>query len=273
MLQRRFRPVGLLLSLALWCGNALALDPGIKDARSVAEAVEQRDQGDKMSSKVTLTLVDAGGRQRVRETRQMSLSFKDGKKTLIFFEAPASVRGTGILSVDYSDGGKEDEQWLHMPNLHKTTRIAGSEKSQSFMGTDLTYADLTTRDTKLYDYTMVEQSVKVDGEDCWLIEARPKTAGEKAATGYLKSQMWVSKSKLLPLRVKSWVIEGKKLKYLKFDKIEKVDGVWVAKELVVTTKRNEQVLSRTVMSIRQIAFGQASVDDGQFTKRRLEQGI
>ena len=273
MQRKFFRLPEITLALALCSGSALAIDPGTKDPRKVARAVETRERGDKVTSRVTLSLLDASGRKRVRKTRQQSIRFADGHKTIMFFESPATVRNTGMLSIDYKDGKREDEQWLHMPNLHKTTRIAGAEKSQSFMGTDLTYADMTTRDTKLYKYKMLESSTVVDGEECWLIEARPKTAAEKKATGYLKTHSWIGKKKLLPIRVKAWVIDGKKLKYLQFSDIAKVDGIWIAKRLVVTTKRNKTVLSKTVMQISEVKFKQPKVTEAQFSKRRLAQGL
>ena len=84
------------------------------------------------------------------------------------------------------------------------------------MGTDLSYSDMTKTDPKHYDYEIVEQSAKVAGEDCWLIESRPKTAKAKKETGYIKSHVWVSKAKLTAMQVKSWVRKGKKLKYIQF---------------------------------------------------------
>ena len=30
------------------------------------------------------------------------------------FSAPADVKNTGLLSVDYDDGAKDDDQWLYL---------------------------------------------------------------------------------------------------------------------------------------------------------------
>ncbi|MDD9942572.1 MAG: outer membrane lipoprotein-sorting protein [Myxococcales bacterium] len=252
---------------------AAAVEPSETDPRKIAKAAEDRPDGDKGISRVSLTLVDASGRKRVRKTVQRSLDFPDGTKTLIFFESPADVRNTGLLSVDYDAGEKDDDQWLYLPSLHKATRISSADKSGSFMGTDLTYADMTSRDTDVYDYKMLEQSVKVDGEDCWLIESRPKTDKERKETGYLKTHVWISKNKLMPLQMKAWVIEGKKIKLIKFSSIAKIDGIWVAKKLAVQTRRNNKVESSTLMEISDIKFNQGSVTDELFSQRRLEQGL
>lgn len=254
-------------------GQALALDPSTTDAKVIAQAVEDRDAGDRGTANATLKLIDQNGKERARRMRQMSMKFAGGRKTRMFFESPADVRNTGFLSVDYDAGDKDDDQWLYLPSLHRSTRIAGADKSGSFMGSDLTYADMTKRDTSDYDYTIIEQSVKVDGEDCWLIESKPRSEAEKKETGYLKTQAWISKSKLVRMQVKAWVIEGKKIKYMKFGDLRQVDGIWVAHSLSVRTVRGTQVESSTVLELSDVKFNQAAVDANQFAEKRLEQGL
>ena len=176
------------------------------------------------------------------------------------------------MSVDY-DGARDDDQWLYLPSLRNTTRISSSGKSGSFVGTDISYADMTSRDVDAYDYEMIEESTNVDGEACWLIESRPRTAKEQEATGYLKTQSWISKEKLIPLQAKMWVKEGKKLKYMKFGDIRKVDGIWTVHKLSVRTVKNGKVESTTVMQFKSLKFNDPSVSEADFSERRLEQGI
>lgn len=257
----------------LFSTSALALDPAVSDPRAIAKAVEDREVGDRGTSNATLKLIDQHGKERVRKLRQMTMKFGQGRKTRMFFEAPADVRNTGFLSVDYDAGDKDDDQWLYLPSLHRSTRIAGADKSGSFMGSDLSYADMTKRDTSDYDYTLIEQSAIVDGEDCWLIESRPKSPAEQKETGYLKTHAWISKSKLIRMQVKAWVVEGKKIKYMKFGGVRQVDGVWVAHSLTVRTVRGTQVESSTVFELSDVKFNQPGVTDGEFVETRLEQGL
>jgi outer membrane lipoprotein-sorting protein len=253
--------------------QAAGLDRGTTDARAIARAVKARDRGDRRKSRMTVTVKDQSGSQRVRQTRVQVKEFAAGEKTLILFESPADVRNTGLLSVDYDDGSKDDDQWLYLPGLHRSTRISTSDKSGAFMGTDLTYADMTDRDTEQYDYTLVSPSVKVGSEECWLIEARPRNDKERNETGYLKTQSWISKDKLMPVQVKAWLQEGKKLKYMKFDGFQKLDGIWVWNKLVVRTMRGSELESETVLQLSEIKLNQPSVSDDVFTERRLEQGL
>ena len=163
------------------------------------------------------------------------------------FDKPADVAGTSLLSIDYDDSSRDDDQWLFLPSLKKTTRISSGDRSGSFMGTDLSYADMTRSDTTQYDYAILKQSVTVAGEDCWLMEARPKTQKAKDETGYVKVNMWVSKSKLLAMQIKAWVREGRKLKYIKFDDFKMLGGQWTAQKISARTVRGRKVQSTTVI--------------------------
>jgi hypothetical protein len=252
---------------------AHALDPNTVDARAIAQAVLDRNDGDRSSMQATLTVVDQGGRERTRKLKQFGMKFAGGRKSLIFFESPADVRNTGFLSFDYDDGERDDDQWLYLPSLRKSMRIASADRSGSFMGTDITYSDMTKKDTKQYDYELLENSVKVDGEDCWVIEARPRNAEEREETGYLKTQSWISKSKLMLVQFKAWVIEGKKIKYMKFGDFRRIDGVWIAQMITVRVARAEKVESTTTMKLENVRFFQDAVQESQFSERRLEQGL
>jgi hypothetical protein len=48
---------------------------------------------------------------------------------LMFFKYPADVKNTAFLTYDYKDDGKEDDQWLYLPAMRKTKRIASGDKS------------------------------------------------------------------------------------------------------------------------------------------------
>ncbi len=262
-----------LAGLFLLPATAAAVTPDETNARKIMDAVENRPDGDKQTSRLVMVVKDAAGRERKRAVRSQRLDFAGGTKSLMLFEKPADVRNTGLLSIDYDDGRKDDDQWLYLPSLRKSTRIASSDKSGSFMGTDLSYADMTSQDPDNYDYAIVKQSVTVDGDDCWQIEARPNNARTKRETGYVKTHAWISKSKLMPLKVKAWVKEGKKLKYIKFADVRKIDGIWVAHKILAQTKRGKAIESKTVIAFKDIKFNVSSVKESDFTQRRLEQGL
>lgn len=275
MLQRRpsSAPLALALLLAASAAPALAVTPDSTDPRAIMQAVEDRPTGDKSVGRMQMVIIDQGGSQRVRTVQTRTMKFPEGTKQLILFESPADVRNTGLLTVDYDDGAKVDDQWLYLPSLRKSTRISSSERSGAFMGSDFSFADMASRTVGDFDYTMVEQSASVQGEDCWLIEARPRTERAKEETGYVKSEVWVSKSKVMPVQSKHWVREGKKLKYVKFEDIRPISGIMVAHKVSARTVSGKTALSTTVITFSDLRFGDKSVSDSDFTQRRLEQGL
>lgn len=278
--SRRFRESCLsLFSLclcALFISNASAeLNP--QDPRSIMDAVRDRPNGDQSKSRLVMTIIDKDGRKRERVVQSMSLDFDKGTKQIMYFESPADIRGTGLLSVDYKSGNQDDDQWLYLPSLHKSTRISSGDKSGSFMGTDLSYADMTESDPDHYTYKLLKPStkVKLDGgaEECWLIESRPKTQKAKDETGYLRSIIWVSKSKLMPVQIMAEIRKGKKTKYIQFKNIKKVNDLWTAHTIVARTTRGKSVESTTVLQFSEMSYGNAEITDGLFQLSKLEAGF
>lgn len=267
----------LLLAATLTLASpALAADPlppDTTDAAAIMAAVEDRAEGDQIKGRMAMTLIDKSGRQRQRVVQSWTRQFDGGTRQLMIFEGPADVANTGLLSVDYDAGDKDDDQWLYLPSLHKSTRISSGEKSGSFMGTDLSYADMTRADPSHYAYTMVDPNATVDGEAAWVIESRPTTDRSKSETGYLKTHIWVSKAKMAPLQVKAWVVKGQKLKYIKFEEYKKLDDAWVPHKISARTVKNGKAQSTTVLQFTELKHNDPSVTDALFTERRLEQGL
>ena len=262
-----------LLALTFAVPAIAAVSPDETDPAVIMAAVEGRARGDKVKGKLVITITDKSGRQRQRVVRTRGILFDGGNKQLMVFQSPADVKGTGLLSTDYDDGAKDDDQWLYLPSLHKSTRISSGDKSGSFMGTDFTFSDMTRADPKQYDYTIIGQTVQAAGEDCWLVEAVPKTEKVKQETGYLKSHIWVSKAKLMPVQAKMWVKAGKKIKQVRFDDIKDVGGILVPHTLKARTLRGKNVESTTVLQFSELTHGNADVTDADFNQRALEAGL
>ena len=271
------RPLHALLvalpALILLADPALAISPSETNAAAIMKAVEARATPAKMSNKVQMTIADAQGRKRVRVVHSKQMQFPDGTRQITFIASPADVRNLGVLSWDYDDGKKADDQWQYMPSQRKSTRISAAGKSGSFMGSDFTYSDMTSKDPKQYDYKMVAQSEKVDGEDCWKIEARPKTTKEKRETGYVKTVAWVSKSKLMPLKSMMLVRAGRKTKIVRMRQIKKIGGFWIPHLLTAAVGRNKKRESQTTLRFTGVKVNDPAITPAEFTQRRLEKGL
>ncbi len=252
---------------------ALALPPDTSDPVAIMNAVDARPDGDKLQARMQMTITDGAGRERKRVMQSRGLEVPGGRKTLTLFESPADVRNTGLLSIDWDASDKDDDQWLYLPSLHKSTRISSGDKSGAFMGSDFSYADMTGLGVDQFEYKLIKPSTQAGGEECWLIESRPKTARAKEETGYVKSQVWVSKAKLMPVQVKAWVRAGKRLKYIKFAEIRQVEGIWIHHRLSARTMKGKAVSSTTVIEYLSLKLNEPSVVEDDFTQRRLEKGL
>ncbi len=247
---------------------AMADDP---KARSIIQKVDDRDDGDNMISDMEMTLIDKRGKKRIRKIRSFSKDFGKDTYKLLFFASPADVKNTGFLTYDYDNDERSDDQWLYLPALNKTKRIANDDKSGSFMGSDFNYYDMTKRPIGKYDYKLLkEQDVK--GVKTWVIQAVPRSKDVIDESGYTKSVVFVRQDNYVVIRAVNWVKDGSKLKYLDVRKLELIDGIWVATETHMTTKKGKITLHKTILKQSNISFNKP-LDKDLFTVRRLEKGM
>ncbi|MAE95845.1 MAG: outer membrane lipoprotein-sorting protein [Deltaproteobacteria bacterium] len=259
------RALALLLLLA--AGPALAVEP---TARQIMEAVDARDDGDNATQKMEMILIDKRGGQRTRHLLSFGRDVGEDEQSILFFLSPADVEDTGFLTYDYDDPERDDDQWLYLPALNRTKRLASSDKSGSFMGSDFSYADMSERPLDDYRYTLMGET-EVGGQPVWQIETVPVTEREKKETGYEKGVVFVRKDNHVVVRAVYWVKKGKRLKYFEVESLEQIDGIWVATEMTMTTKRGKKTLHKTLLRASEVRFDQ-ELDADLFTLRRLEKG-
>src|SRR5436853_4739390 len=137
---RMVRRVAILVLLGALVTPALA-----ETAREILDRRKALDDTtrhwDDRHQKMKLTIYDKRGGERVRE---MDIYDRrepgDEQKTILFFLAPAEVKGTGFLA--FTHKGRAADQWLYLPELQRVRQITARTRNESFMGTDLSYHDL-----------------------------------------------------------------------------------------------------------------------------------
>jgi outer membrane lipoprotein-sorting protein len=211
---------------------------------------------------ITMVIVNARGERRKRE---ITTYFKSGEgdddRALVRFDSPADVKGTGLLTVER---GESDDQWLFLPELRKTKRIAGATKSQSFMGTDFSNYDMRTEDLSGHVYKTVGEEA-VEGRPCTVVEAKPKDDDAAESTGYSSRRVFVDRERWTVPKVEYFDRNGKLLKIAVSDGWKQVEGLWRPARI---TMENKQEGSRTVITNdrREINKG---IADKMFTKQAL----
>ena len=241
------------------------------NAREIMEKVDARDDGDNMTADTEMILIDKNDKQRIREIKVFSKDKGQDTLRMQFFLSPADVKGTAFLSYDYYDGARNDDQWLYLPELHKTKRISTSDKSSAFMGSDFSYADMTRRVLDEWKYRLLKED-KIKEHKVWVIEALPINKAVEDRYGYTKSVLFVRQDIFMGVRAVHWVKKGRRIKYQEMKNIKQIEGIWIATEIYVKTTKNKRTEHKTIMNWRNIKFNQ-KIDEDFFTVRQLEKGI
>ena len=239
--------------------------------QEIAQKVHDRDEGDNSTSKMKMILIDKNGKKRIRDLKTFTKEKGDDTLKLMFFLTPADVKNTSFLTYDYEDSSKDDDQWLYLPELHKVKRIASSDKSSSFMGSDFTYSDMTSRNVDDYAYKIMKET-KVGGNKVWQMLVTPKTEETVDETGYTKSIVFVRQDNFVIVQALNYIKAGKKLKYMQVKGLKKIDGIWTPTEMQMVTKKGKKTLHKTIFKFSEIKYNQ-DLDESMFTTRTLERGL
>jgi len=260
----------LLLTLTIGVSLLLA-----NDARDIMQKVQDRDDGDNIITNMQMQLIDKHGHKRIRDMKTFSKDIGEDEKKLIFFLSPSDVKNTAFLTYDYKDDDKDDDQWLYLPALNKTKRIPSSDKDSSFMGSDFTYNDMTEPNLNDYNFKILKETIvkrKTGNEKVWVIEVLPKTQETIDETGYIKAVVYVRKDNYMLTRAKYYLKKAKRIKYLDVKKVQKIDGIDVATQTVMTTKKGKHTIHKTILIQSDVKMNQNLKED-LFTTRTLEKGL
>ena len=148
------------------------------------------------------------------------------KNTVFDFVQPASAKGTRILQAEKI--GRADDRWVYLPELKTIRRIATAERYKSFVGSELTYNDMTLRklDEDKNEIVSPDENIEVGGVlyNCWKIKATPYKLNE-VEYGYRIS--WFDKKTYIPVRTEFYDKRNpdKMIKINEVEKLEMVKGV------------------------------------------------
>lgn len=235
--------------------------------RDIAQKVKDRPDGDTRQSEMVMQLINKRG--AIRERRLISYSIDVGKekkdrKSIMFFQYPGDVRGTGFLTWDYDDPGKDDDKWLYLPAMKKTRRISGSSAKQDyFMGSDFTYDDMGSRNVDEDTHELLGEE-NIGGHRCWKLESIPKDKREL----YSRKTAWIRQDCLIPVKVEYYDKTGKLHRLLELSGIIRTQGFWLAQKLHMT---NVQTGHQTVIEIKDPKYD-LPLDEIMFNVNSLEKG-
>ena len=235
--------------------------------RDIAQKVKDRPDGDTRQSELSMKLINKRG--AVRERRLVSYSIDVGeekrdRKSIMFFEYPGDVKGTGFLTWDYDEPGKDDDKWLYLPAMKKTRRISGSSARQDcFMGSDFTYDDMGSRSVDEDTHELLGEEI-IDGYKCWKLESVPKDKRDI----FSRKIALIRQDCLIPVRVEYYDKLGRLHRRLEMSDIARVDGFWVARKMHMS---NVQTRHQTILEIKNPKYN-IPVEEAKFNVTVLEKG-
>jgi len=153
-----------------------------------------------MTADLTMVLTNKSGQTRTSQIH--SVTKNGGEKQIIWFLAPADDKGVSFLKIEHDD--KDDEMRMWLPAFKKIRRISSKKKGDSFMGSDMSYEDMSNRELEDHTYQRLDDSTVGDSE-CYVIETTPK---KEIKSGYSKHIAWIDKTDLVPLKEESYDKKG-----------------------------------------------------------------
>jgi outer membrane lipoprotein-sorting protein len=266
----------LRASVVLWAalagaGAARAEAPAaLPSGDELARRINARDEGNQVSRRLVMELVDKGGDVRMRETRSYRKYFGGEKRSVLFFDSPKNLKDTAFLTFDHPEPDRDDDQWLYLPALRKSRRISGADRGGAFLGTDFSYEDIK-KETKIgiEDYTRKTlRREALAGRDCFVLELVPVSRDVARELGYGQVLLWVDPELWLVRKAEYWDENGAPLKTVRVEEIDEVDGIWTPQRLEATNHRTGH---RTVIRFLDVDY-ESELPDDLFTERALERG-
>jgi len=187
-----------VLWIALLAMLAAPVFAGAPEEKGLAIATEADHRGNgygDSSATMQMILRNRHGEESKREIRSKALEGKtDGDKSMIVFDQPKDVAGTALLTFTHKSG--DDDRWLYLPAVKRVKRIASSNKSGPFMGSEFAYEDLGSQEPEKYTYKHLRDE-SFDGKDCFVFERYPKDKD----SGYTRQVVWMDKAEYRPLKI------------------------------------------------------------------------
>ena len=201
-----------------------------QDAASIMNSARNRNQSETMSTRSRMVITARNGSTSERQIDQYSKDGPNGARAVIVFQRPANVAGTRFLTMDNASG--DSDQWIFLPSLGRVRRIAASESSGSFMGTDFSYDDISLmdRDIALDTHTLLREET-LNGNVCYVVQSVPK----KSSYQYSKILTWIDKSSSLMYRAEMYNRREELVKVIEMSDFRDMQGRLTPMQTKVST--------------------------------------
>ncbi len=225
--------------------------------------MENRPKPDDVKSTNTMTLSRENKKNKIHEL--ISMSKDDSEKQMIWFLKPAKDKGISFLKIEYED--KDDLMKMWLPGFKRFKRIAANKKSDSFMGSDLSFEDLTNRNTNDYTYNIIDNKkceYRKEMYGCYILESIPNEIDTEYSK-HITTIIEIEKDVFISIKEDSYdsnneLLKIKNIKYGNFESLYIMTDIYV---------ENVQKNSSTKLTINNISINNNFSND-MFIERSLK---
>jgi len=129
---------------------------------------KMEDRVTPIDSKVDMVMTLTNKKGKTRSSSLRSITKDDGAKQIIWFLSPADDKGVSFLKIEHDD--KDDEMRMWLPAFKKIRRISAKKRSDSFMGSDMSYEDMSTRQLDEFNFKIMGNE-RFQDVSCHLLES------------------------------------------------------------------------------------------------------
>ena len=183
---------------------------------------------------VTMKLIDKNKNEKTKKFVMSRLDIKDGgeQRYFIYFKKPSDISKMTFMVYKYNQ--KDDDRWLYVPAIDLVKRIAASDKSSSFVGSDFSYEDVSGRLWTLDKHELMSE-YKLDGKNVYKIKSVPKSVD------YFSYKIsFIDKENFLPLKEEYYDKNNEIFKQFEILELKKIDGVATAIKRKMSDLKNQQ---------------------------------
>jgi len=257
------RKLAALALIAAALPFAAAAETPEEKGLAIAKEAQKRNEGwvdSKVEAKMILENKQGEKSERNMRLRALEvISDTDGDKSLTYFLSPPDVQGTALLS--FTHFKTPDDQWLYLPALKRVKRIASSNKSGSFVGSEFAFEDLLAQEVERFTYKFLREEPcptdEAKGLTCFVVERFPTYEN----SGYTRQIGWTDKKDYQIRKLEFFDRKSENSKTLTFTGYTQYLGkYWRAHTLVM---ENHQTDKKTTLALGEYQLN-AKVDQSEF---------
>ncbi|MCR5725543.1 MAG: outer membrane lipoprotein-sorting protein [Treponema sp.] len=191
------------------------------DGTEVMQKAFDRTKPDYTKAAVQVILAKNGKIEETRNVGEYGRCKNNLSDVVMMFLSPASVKGTNFLQKE--NDGKDDDKWIYLPSLGgDARRVSSSEGSKSFVGTDFTYDDMSTREVSDDTHELLKESEdKGNFKNLYVVKSTPK---DPKSSQYSYRISWITKDHFIPTYIEMYDKKGKLVKVNEIKSIKQFPG-------------------------------------------------